>query len=381
MNKLIIDASNIRAGGGVTHLVELLNNSTRENLCFDIVEVYSNSVTLSKINDTPWIVKHTHKLLQKSTIHIQLWKWFVFNKILKQQTPNTLLFNPAGTYTGKFTPHVEMSQNMLIWDKTESNRYSPFSFLRIKLGLLSGTQKKAFNNAQGLVFISKYAKNTILQQLKNNKKTSTIIHHGVNQKFSNKVKEQKNIFDYKTTPLKLLYISTIDEYKHQIPLIRAVKKLHTEGFNIELHLVGGSNKNALKKFNNILQSDLSFKKIINYHGKVPYESVEKFYKTSDAFIFASSCENMPNILIEAMSSGLPILSSNFQPMPEFLGEEHPFYFDPTNEGSVYDNLKIFLENPVKRQESAISAKTKSKQYTWEKCSEQTFEYLLKTLKN
>ena len=36
------------------------------------------------------------------------------------------------------------------------------------------------------------------------------------------------------------------------------------------------------------------------------------------FIFASTCENMPNILIEGMSSGLPILCSNYLPMPEFL---------------------------------------------------------------
>ena len=36
---------------------------------------------------------------------------------------------------------------------------------------------------------------------------------------------------------------------------------------------------------------------------------KNYYHDADAFLFASSCENMPNILLEAMISGLPIISS------------------------------------------------------------------------
>ncbi|WP_397364210.1 glycosyltransferase [Olleya sp. R77988] len=381
--RLIIDASNIRSGGGVTHLIEVLNAINKDTLKFDTIEVFSNTNTLSKINDQSWIIKKTHPWLQKGTVFISLWKKLHFEKYLKTLVnTKTLLFNPAGTYTGAFKPHIEMSQNMLIWDEKESDRYGKSSIMKHKFKLLHYFQKKAFNNSNGIIFISKYAKNTILGFLKKDLSQSPIIHHGVNQKFAQDVKPQKHISEYTTdNPYNLLYISPITVYKHQTVLIKAVLDLYNQGYNIKINLVGGDYQPYYKKYLSEIESDKTYNKAVKYHGKVDYEEVENFYKSSDGFIFASTCENMPNILIEAMSSGLPILCSNYQPMPEFLGANHPFYFDPTNKQSVYQNLKTFLDNPSDRQESALEAKSKSKQYTWEECSKQTLEYLFKNLNN
>jgi len=380
--KLIIDASNIREGGGVTHLIELLNNINKNTLKFDDIEVFSNKKTLSKINNQSWITKKTHPWLERGTIFISFWKKTYFERYLKTIKSKAILFNPAGTYTGSFKPHVEMSQNMLIWDTKESDRYGKLSLMKLKFILLHYFQKKAFKNSKGIIFISNYAKQTILKAIKKNPKTSTIINHGVNQKFAEEVKLQYHILDYtKEKSYSLLYISPVTVYKHQLILIKTVLKLYKKGYNIKLNLVGGN----YPPYNNILlkelKSDKLYEKVVKYHGKVDYEEIENFYKSSDGFIFASSCENMPNILIEAMSSGLPILSSNYQPMPEFLGEAHPFYFDPTSEESIYQNLIKYLETPSLRHESAINAKLKSKQYTWEECSKKTLEYLYKNLNN
>ncbi|WP_272023221.1 glycosyltransferase [Olleya namhaensis] len=381
-NKLIIDASNIRDGGGVTHLIELLNNITKDTLQFDVIEVFSNNSTLTKIENQNWISKKTHPLLEKGTFYITFWKKIHFEKYLKNNKDNAVLFNPAGTYIGTFKPHIEMSQNMLIWDSLESDRYGKTSVMKTKFRLLRHFQKKAFNNSNGIIFISKYAKKTILGFLNKDLSQSPIIHHGVNQKFAQEVKVQKHISEYsKDNPYNLLYISPITVYKHQIDLIKVVLDLYKQGYHIKLNLVGGDYQQYYKKYLSEIESDKTYNKVVNYHGKVDYDEVENFYKSSDGFIFASTCENMPNILIEAMSSGLPILCSNYQPMPEFLGSKHPFYFDPTKKQSVYQNLKAFLDNPTDRQESALEAKSKSKQYTWEECSKQTLEYLFKNLNN
>lgn len=379
--KLIIDASNIRSGGGVTHLIEVLNNTNKDTLKFDCIEVFSNTNTLSKINNQNWIVKKTHPWLQRGTLFISLWKKIHFEKYLKTAPTNTLLFNPAGTYTGTFKPHVEMSQNMLIWDNTESDRYGKTSIMKQKFRLLNMIQKKAFNSANGIIFISNYAKQTIQSYLNKSINNYPIIHHGVNQKFFKAPANQKPITEYTRDPFQIVYISPITFYKHQIQLVKAVKKLFKEGYNINLTLIGGEQKGYSDKFNQEIKSDKTYTKCVNYIGKVPYETVEEYYKNSNAFIFASTCENMPNILIEAMLSGLPILCSNYQPMPEFLGSDHPFYFDPTDTDSCYKNLKYFLENPEKRLDSALKANNSAKKYTWQDCSDQTFAYLYNTLKH
>ncbi len=378
--KLIIDASNIRDGGGVTHLVELLNNITKDTLKFDTIEVFSNNSTLSKINNQNCIIKKTHPWLERGTFYISFWKKKYFERYLKENKDIAVLFNPAGTYTGAFTPHVEMSQNMLIWDKVESDRYGKASIMKQKFRLLNVIQKKAFNSANGIIFISNYAKKTIQTYLNKSISNCPIIHHGVNQKFFKAPSNQKPISDYTTSPFEVVYISPITFYKHQIPLIKAIKKLFKEGYNINLTLIGGEQKGYAEEFNQEMKSDKVYTECVKYIGKVPYETVENYYKNSNAFIFASTCENMPNILIEAMLSGLPILCSNYQPMPEFLGDDHPFYFDPTDTDSCYKNLKYFLENPEKRLDSALKANNTAKKYTWQECSDQTFAYLYNILK-
>ena len=56
-------------------------------------------------------------------------------------------------------------------------------------------------------------------------------------------------------------------------------------------------------------------------------------KRAHLFVFASSCENMPNTLVEAMASGLPIACSDRGPMPEIL-RDGGTYFDPENEVTI-----------------------------------------------
>ena len=62
-----------------------------------------------------------------------------------------------------------------------------------------------------------------------------------------------------------------------------------------------------------------------------HDDLHQKYLDADLGLFASSCENMPNILLETMGAGLPIACSNRQPMPEILknGGE---YFDPEKSG-------------------------------------------------
>ena len=73
--------------------------------------------------------------------------------------------------------------------------------------------------------------------------------------------------------------------------------------------------------------------MVKYHGKLNAAQQSVLYGQMDCVLFASSCENMPNILLEGMSSGLPIVCSNRGPMPEILktaGE----YFNPESIESI-----------------------------------------------
>ena len=57
-NIIGIDAINIRRGGGVTHLVELLNNTNQNQHSFNKLVIWGPLSTLRKIDDKPWIKKN-----------------------------------------------------------------------------------------------------------------------------------------------------------------------------------------------------------------------------------------------------------------------------------------------------------------------------------
>ena len=144
-----IDASNIRIGGGVTHLKELLDNNNPRNFGLEKIIVFSGSNTLNQLKDQAWLIKITHPLINKSLFHIILWQKFYLNKMLLKYNCN-LLFCPAGTYIGRFKPYIAMSQNMLIFEKKESSRYR-FSLIRVRFFILNLVQSASFKNANAVI--------------------------------------------------------------------------------------------------------------------------------------------------------------------------------------------------------------------------------------
>jgi glycosyltransferase involved in cell wall biosynthesis len=95
---------------------------------------------------------------------------------------------------------------------------------------------------------------------------------------------------------------------------------------------------------------------------------------ADVFVFASSCENMPNTLVEAMAVGLPIACSNRGPMPEVL-EDGGVYFDPEAPHSIADALERIITNADLRTQVATRAQQLSRQYSWSRCTSETFAFL------
>ena len=366
--KLGIDASNIKAGGGLVHLKNIVEHQNSNN-DFQITVV--GGEWLAAIIDGENIVKQIFKKPFSSILQQELFKHFKLPKIMGELD---LVFSPGGTFFSRKVPYVSMSQNMLVFEKKERNRFF-FSFNWLRYLLLEKLQIRSFKRAEGIIFISHYAKNYVEAKypfLKN--KNSIVIYHGISEEFRNKPKPQFSIEDYSTErPLKLLYVSIINYYKHQWVIIEAVKKIRKEGYHISLDLVGPLYNPVRKKFEKALAGTEDF---VHYHGVIDHSEISDFYKRTDIFVFGSTCENMPNILVEAMSAGLPILCSNYGPMPEVLGDAG-VYMDPTDVESVYLGIRKLLLNQVLRESIAKKAHQSSQVFSWEKASNDTFEFLKK----
>lgn len=369
-----IDASNIRTGGGVTHLVELLRAAKPEQSGFEKVIVWGGSNTLNKIDEKPWLVKIQEPMLDKSLFHRSFWQKFYLSKLAQKANCN-ILFIPGGTYSGKFRPFVTMSQNLLPFEWKDRKRYG-FSLFAFKLFLLKFTQLNTFKKANGVIFLTNYARKVVLDLCFLSLDKTVIIHHGINKKFYSEPKIPKNKNEVSLgNPLKVLYVSFIGKYKHQWNVVDAIGILKRKNYPVELSLVGSPDeKDAFKKLEDTIKKVDNEGKFIKYFSKVSYSEIEAKYKEADIFVFASSCETFGQILTEAMAAGLPIACSNLSAMPELLGDAG-VYFNPEQPEEIANALERLINSVELRHKLSNLAFEKSKNFSWEKSASDTFRFL------
>lgn len=368
-----IDASNLRAGGGVTHLVELLAAADPVAARFKRVIVWGGQATLSRIADKPWLDKRSDPWLERSLP----WRsWWQIRKLSQQVRFEKcdLLFIPGSSYAGNFRPVVTMSQNLLPFEWHELKRFG-FSWISLKLVLLRLVQGTSFRRTDGLIFLTRYAEETVLAAIGRTCAMTTVIAHGIASRFLLPVRKQLIPEEFSAQrPFRVLYVSIINVYKHQDKVAAAVGMLHEAGMPISLDLVGPAYGPAMEKLQRAMKQANRAGEVVRYHGPIAHEHLHEWYAKADAFVFASSCENLPIILLEGMAAGLPIACSERGPMPEVLGDAG-VYFDPESVDSIAAALRKLTADRNLRQRLAQDASRRAAQLSWKACAEHTFAFL------
>lgn len=363
---LIIDATNIKSGGGLTHLRELLSFDFAKEFGFFEVEVFATQNTLDILVSKDWIKKSTHRFINGNYFQLVLWKTFIFKRYLSKR--DCLVFIPGTGFCSR--PYVTMCRNLLPLEYKEINRFF-FSMEWIRLLVLRFIHLYSYKKAFSVIFLNSYCKTTLenIISLKNVNKNA-IIQHGLNRNLFSELAENKN---HKEDVLKLIYVSTINLYKHQWELLDVIDDLNEEGYSISITLVGDSNPIALKKLNDKIKG-LKNPQFVNYLGGIQYERLIDYYNSSDAFIFASSCETFGMVILEAMTCGLPILCSNSSSMPSTFGDV-PIYFDVFEKNSIKDAILSIYGKQETRKILSEKSKKFARNFSWEQTSKETFKYL------
>jgi glycosyltransferase involved in cell wall biosynthesis len=374
-----IDASNIRWGGGITHLVEMLREIKPSEYGFDKVVIWGCTSVLDRLEDKPWLIKACEPMLNRSLLFRFLWQKFILHK-RAIKTNCSILFVPGGLYGGNFSPVVTMSQNLLPFEFLELIRYK-WSLMTVRLLLLRYMQSISYSRSDGIIFLTLYAQDVVMSVVGKSKALKKIIPHGINPRFVFQPKPQLPFSSYsKNAPYQILYVSTIDMFKHQCEIIEAVALLRKQGYPIALNLVGGAYAPALRRMRSTIKIIDPGSEFIRYLGEIPYAELHEQYKLAELGVFASTCENMPNILLELMASGLPIACSNFGPMPNML-EDGGVYFNPECPLEIRDALKALLDDPELRFSLAKKSSEGAKKYSWGLCADETFQFLAKVARS
>jgi glycosyltransferase involved in cell wall biosynthesis len=368
-----IDASNIRTGGGVTHLKELLTAAQPNALGIEKVTVWGSLNTLAQLPDRIWLLKTADDCLEGNIFQRVYWQRYRLPFLAKAECD--LLFLPGGNNLGHLGLVVAMSQNILPFDTHERARYG-ISSTRLRLFLLKWTQAVTFREAAGVIFLTRTAQKIVEAKIGSFSKVA-VIPHGISDNFRKEPRSQLALDAFSVTrPFRWLYVSIIDVYKHQANVAEAMVALRREGIPVVVDLIGPAYPSALRSLKRTLQKIDPKGEVVRYLGPVSYDKLARYYQETDAFVFASSCENMPIILLEAMAAGLPIACSNRDPMSEVL-KDAGIYFDPESPQQIAQAMRELILSPERRKVCAEKAYEYATKYSWKRCAHETFDFITK----
>ncbi|MCW3975679.1 MAG: glycosyltransferase family 4 protein [Candidatus Bathyarchaeota archaeon] len=159
--------------------------------------------------------------------------------------------------------------------------------------------KHIWRNAVATIANSQGLKKLALKTDKNAK--IDIINNGVN------IKEFSPKKDHKKTGFIVLTVSRLIERKGIDYFIKAIPAIIKKHRDITIRIIGEGNRK--KDLMNLAQK-LKVFEFINFLGYVPHNEVSNYYSSSDIFVLPSKNEGMSNTILEAMASGLPIITTD-----------------------------------------------------------------------
>ncbi len=364
-----IDLHNIRDGGGINYIRNLLEASDSALDGFSEIHLFGSATVLANFPEKPWIHAHARRELERGLLHRLRFVAWRLPRLLREHGCD-VLYSPGGMAFGNFRPYVTISRNVLPFQPELWAVYPRFSKARLRLQLLRRINTWTFIRADWMIFLSETAKRVISASLSRSLERVSVIPHGVNHDRFKPVKRTPDA-PRSDRPIRIVYPSRLEPYKHQVEVVAAMAALLPEFSRLELHLCGPASTPYRTRVEAAMDRVDPARQHIRYLGEVPNAELPALYAESHLLVFASSCENLPNIMIEAMACGIPMCSSSSSPMPE-IGKDACLYFDPTDPAAIAASIREALADYPTALSRAERAVEYAQAYSWERTARQTF---------
>lgn len=164
---------------------------------------------------------------------------------------------------------------------------------------------------------------------------------------------------YKTNkPLKIIYVGQISYRKGLHHLLKVIKEYNSA--DIELILAGA--------FNQTDELYQQYKDVTNitFLGFVTRDILAKAYQEADIFILPSLGEGMAMVILEALSTGTPVLVSNFTGGNDAIENyKNGLVYNGLSEEDLKSSISWYLNHRDIIPQMSIKARESALQYTWD----------------
>lgn len=157
--------------------------------------------------------------------------------------------------------------------------------------------------------------------------------------------------------LKILFVGELDQRKGIYQILEAAKQLH--GLNIEFNLIGTGREVCPELYK-------PYEKYVNFLGKVSFDKIPEKYGENHIFVFPSMGDGFGLVILEALSSGLPVIASRNCLGPDIIKDGYNgFLVEAGETGQLVDKIKWFYDHMEQLPQFRENAIESVKQMTWE----------------
>ncbi len=172
--------------------------------------------------------------------------------------------------------------------------------------------------------------------------------------------------------VKLLFVSHYNYYRNFETLIRALPLLRNRlpGRALKLlltcKLAPGENPGAYQTAEAAkLVRDLEVDDMVIELGAIPYQQLHQIYRRSNIYVTPAYTETFAHPLVEAMSSGLPVIASDLDVHQEICGDA-ALYFPRFSSEELVNRIVEIVSSPSIAAQVSANGLARSEAFSWDR---------------
>lgn len=153
---------------------------------------------------------------------------------------------------------------------------------------------------------------------------------------------------------RLLFVGQIGQRKGISYLLRAYDEFRGPG--TKLTLVG--------QFYGRADCLAPYRHLFEHVPHIPQAELAKHYRDADVFLFPTLIEGLGMVVLEAMASGLPVITTPNGPGDIVRDGIDGFVVPIRDTGAIVEKLEYLRANPDRRREMGLNARQRALKYNW-----------------
>ena len=177
-------------------------------------------------------------------------------------------------------------------------------------------------------------------------------------------------------PIKVLTVCRLISRKRIDLLVKAAGQARELGLDVQLNIAGEGNlMEALKK----LANRLKVADRVVFMGRVPVEQMPQVYRDNDIFVMSSEHEGMSNAMLEAMASGLPIITTRCEGVEELI-TDNGIIVETPGPRDIAAAIKELIQQPQTYSSMSAASRKRAEMFSWSSVASRYLQCYYEVLK-